>query len=224
MSKKNVLITSLSVKGTEIASELCSFGMHAVTTRDTKLEKIPDDTQVVIIDNPTGELEEAVKSVTQKFDLNLKKFVITELEECMTLKKDGVLYISSEMDKKSLIEIVRFCTSTPHETENLIKRMLLSLGFFPNLRGYNYIVDAVKIILENPEAIHNMNQTVYPAIAKIYNRSKVSVERSIRSAVETAYDRDIPHRFNDFFGYKTMRPTNVEFISLCVEKIRMNIN
>lgn len=210
---KNVLVASLAVKGTEIASELCGFGMNAVTRREIS-GKIPE---VLIVDNSTGEMSETVKNIKGKSDI--KTFVLADCDGIS--EEDGALYISSKIDAKSVAEIVRFCTRESGDIENVIKKMLLKMGFFAYLRGYRYIVDAVKIILENPEATYNLNAEVYPTIAKMHDRSKISVERSIRNAIEIAYDRDISGRFDDFFGCKVQRPTNAEFISLCVEKILM---
>lgn len=216
MKDKNILVASLAVKGTEIASELCGFGMHAVA-RPEILGKIPENTEVLIVDNTTGEMTETVKNVTAKSDVATRIFVLTGDEKSGIFEENGVLYIP---DAKSVVEIVRFCTGR-NDVENVIKKMLLKLGFFAYLRGYRYIVDAVEIILENPEATYNLNAEVYPTIAKMHDRSKISVERSIRNAIETAYDHDISGRFNNFFGYKVQRPTNAEFISLCMEKILM---
>lgn len=223
MKNKNVIIASLAMKGTEIASELSSFGLHAVTRADIS-GKIPRDTDAVVIDNTTGELSETVKKVAENLGMESRVFVLTNEGESMIFEENGILFISSKIDAKSVSEIVRFCTNSNRDIENCIKKMLFNLGFFAHFRGFRYIVDAIKIVLENPDAIYSVTKTVYPVIAEKHGRGLASIERSIRNAVETAYDNDKEGRFADFLGYMTQKPSNAEFISCCVERILMNFS
>lgn len=222
MESKKIIIASIAMKGTEIASELSGFGLHAVTRPDIS-GKIPHDTDAVVIDNTTGELSETVKKVTES-PLDLRTFVLTNEGKSMIFEEGGALYISDKIDAKSVSEIVRFCTNSNRDIEKSIKKMLLNLGIFANFRGFRYIVDAVRIVLENPESIYSVTKKVYPAVAKLHGRGTASIEHSIRTAIETAYDNDTEGKFADFLGYMAQKPTNSEFISCCAERILMNFS
>lgn len=60
---------------------------------------------------------------------------------------------------------------------------LISWGITPNLLGYRYIIDALEIIKENPEAKHKLHNGIYPKIAQKYYVETASIERGIRTAI-----------------------------------------
>lgn len=219
MNNKSIVVASLATKESiEIASELSAFGMTAVVRRD--IPEIPQSTDAVIIDNSTGEMVECVNKISRSFGRSAKIFVITG-GESEVFEKNGVLYIPPNMSAKNIAGIVDFCLNPIRQLDHVIKKMLFDLGFMSHFRGHRYIIDAVKIIVDAPEKAYNMSKLVYEPVGEMHGYDWHAIERSIRKAIEVAYDRDNNGKFVEFFGCLDHKPTNVEFISTCVEKILM---
>lgn len=99
-------------------------------------------------------------------------------------------------------------------------------GVTSNLKGYRYLVEAVRLQLSDPATYlyGGITKTLYPAIAKKFCTTHTRVERAIRHAVETAYDRGDPVVWSKYFGYSLSRkPTNKEFIATISERISMKL-
>jgi two-component system response regulator (stage 0 sporulation protein A) len=96
------------------------------------------------------------------------------------------------------------------------KEALIAIGIYPNLKGFKYIAEAVKIVRENSDALRQITKTLYPEIARRYDDKMGRVERAIRHAIFTAeqknYQGNFPWHHLSFCHY-----TNGEFISLMAE-------
>jgi two-component system response regulator (stage 0 sporulation protein A) len=104
-------------------------------------------------------------------------------------------------------------------TESLIK-----LGIKANLRGFCYIKEAIIIY---PEVIYH-NKTIkdiYAEIAETYNTNVISVERAIRTAIESAWYSNNINLSHDLFNFPYIiaerNPTNSELIAAMSEIIFM---
>lgn len=60
--------------------------------------------------------------------------------------------------------------------------MLRLIGVQPNVRGWRYIVDGVKLVAADEELAHHMTKELYPAIAAKHDTTTSRVERCIRLA------------------------------------------
>lgn len=88
-------------------------------------------------------------------------------------------------------------------TKDFVQKKLLEFGITPNLIGFHYICDAIEVLKreENKMAMYN----AYEEVSKKYNCSRVSVERSIGTAV-----RKVDFSLVDGVGKDKM--TNNEFL------------
>ena len=96
----------------------------------------------------------------------------------------------------------------------LLKRM----GVPVNRLGYHYVRCAIEMLIENPILTNSLTTVIYPTIAERFNVNRQSVERSIRSAIEIAYEENMDEaEWSRVFGRKVkkdmFRPTNGEFIA-----------
>lgn len=99
-----------------------------------------------------------------------------------------------------------------------ISYMLIHLGICHNMRGFKYLKYGIYLVYSDPNNYEYMTKQLYPAIAKHFNKTIISVERSIRYAIESmTTDNEIK---KEIFGYCTDRYTNKEFISGVAEAIR----
>ncbi len=79
--------------------------------------------------------------------------------------------------------------------------------------------------IKDREMLESVTKLMYPTVAKEFSTTPSRVERAIRHAIEIAWDRGDVDTLNSFFGYTVNtgkgKPTNSEFISLIVDKIKL---
>jgi len=117
--------------------------------------------------------------------------------------------------------------SSEHDLETNITMYIQQLGVPAHIKGYQYIRDAITMVIEDMETINSITKLLYPSVAKHYNTTPSRVERAIRHAIEVAWDRGNPDVLNELFGYTILgskgKPTNSEFIALIADKIRLEM-
>ncbi len=98
-------------------------------------------------------------------------------------------------------------------------------GVAPKLCGYRYLCRAVELVLEHPEWMDKMTEKLYPAIAREYESTSQRVERSMRYAVENAFDCGDLKEIERVFGYTVDRekgkPSNREYIARMADSLRI---
>lgn len=111
------------------------------------------------------------------------------------------------------------------EKEAVIGEVLSELGMPSNLRGYRHIIEAVKLIMQDPELGNHVTQKVYPAI-KMEGQPEFSVERAITYAIEKAWYGSHGEAKNELetkiFGRSYDAPTNSKFLSRLAMYIKQN--
>jgi two-component system response regulator (stage 0 sporulation protein A) len=157
------------------------------------------------------------------------------------LKKGATYYLNKPVSTEVLIskieEIgrVRENNKLPSNAERyfsqsevIITDMIHQVCIPAHLKGYNYLRYAIKLCVESPEYLNSMTKELYPRIAKDYEATAASVERSIRNAIDVAWDRGETEGFSKYFGYNSLirrkRPTNSEFIARISDEIRITYN
>ncbi len=92
--------------------------------------------------------------------------------------------------------------------------LLQTLDISGKLNGYGYLLEAVPYFGDHPGL--SITKELYPAVAACCGSKASQVERSIRSAIQTAWERQ-PEAWSAWFPH---RPTNAEFISRLAELLR----
>ena len=100
---------------------------------------------------------------------------------------------------------------------------LLRIGIPYNINGAKYLIRAVEIAVESPDAVMNITKRIYQIIAIESNTKAANVERAIRHAIDIAWSKNRIAFLNAIFGvdiYEEQdRPCNGEFIALLAERI-----
>lgn len=100
---------------------------------------------------------------------------------------------------------------------------LIRLSVSCNLKGFDYLMDAILFNIQNPEKYREISKNVYPEIAKKYGDSHVRVERAMRHAIQSALndmDNDLK---NAYFGrHQTI--TNGMFVSTVAKRLQIENN
>ena len=109
------------------------------------------------------------------------------------------------------------------ETE--ITNIIHQIGVPAHIKGYLYLREAIKMVIDNVELLGAVTKELYPSIAKKYNTTPSRVERAIRHAIEVAWSRGKVDTINQLFGYTVHntkgKPTNSEFIAMIADKLRL---
>lgn len=118
---------------------------------------------------------------------------------------------------------VFFNAKTHNQIEEKITNIFITVGIPAHIKGYQFLREAIKLAIANPEIINSITKKLYPTIAEKYDTSASKVERAIRHAIEVAWNRGKIENINNLFGIKVYssneKPTNGEFIALVADKM-----
>jgi two-component system response regulator (stage 0 sporulation protein A) len=176
---------------------------------------------------------------------NTKFIVISSLSNDVFIKKVstmGVSYymlkpFSDELLAKRCLEILSENSSMlakksqqiefSKEIEEKITNIFITVGIPAHIKGYQFLREAIKLAMENPDIINSITKKLYPSIAERFDTSASKVERAIRHAIEVAWNRGKIENINDIFGLtiytSNEKPTNGEFIALVADKMLLDV-
>ncbi len=107
--------------------------------------------------------------------------------------------------------------------EEKITNIFLTVGIPAHIKGYQFLREAIKMAIDNPDIINSITKRLYPSIAERFDTSASKVERAIRHAIEVAWNRGKIENINTLFGIRVYsnneKPTNGEFIALVADKM-----
>lgn len=106
-----------------------------------------------------------------------------------------------------------------------VTTIMHQIGIPAHVKGYQYIRDAILMVVEDFSLLGAVTKELYPSIAKKYNTAPSRVDRGIRHAIELAWERGQTDILKRIFGYsmniELQKPTNSEFIALLADKLRV---
>ena len=116
-----------------------------------------------------------------------------------------------------------YAVAKNNQIEEKITNIFITVGIPAHIKGYQFLREAIKLAIANPEIINSITKKLYPTIAEKYDTSASKVERAIRHAIEVAWNRGKIENINNLFGIKVYssneKPTNGEFIALVADKM-----
>ena len=108
-----------------------------------------------------------------------------------------------------------------------VTNMIHMVGVPANIKGYQYLRDAIMLAICENDLISAVTKQLYPRVAANYNTSASRVERAIRHAIEVACTRGNEEALYSLFGYTVSnakgKPTNSEFIAMIADKLRLEM-
>ena len=144
----------------------------------------------------------------------------------------NVLYsriVEMTADNSAIMEVSAAEPASGGETvDEQITNLFLTLGIPAHIKGYQYLREAVRMVIDDRDVINRITKELYPGIAKKFGTSASKVERAMRHAIEVAWTRGRLDTVNQMYGYKVFqkedKPTNGELVSCMSELIRMPKN
>lgn len=111
-------------------------------------------------------------------------------------------------------------TSATRTVADLLRRT----GVPAHLLGYRYLKDALQYLMSNGGDMCGMTKELYPAVARLHDTEPSRVERSIRHAIEVAWNRaditDLHRLFGATIHHSRGKPTNSEFVAMLSDHLR----
>ena len=236
-STRDMLIRCIaSERDMRVVGEACN-GAEAVSYI------IQGDADVLILDMVMPELDGfAVMDRIRNLPRRPRVLVLTSLGRSDFIARSLALgvddYMVKPFDPAILLERVRklaqskaksssapIADAKPENMTRYISGMLLTSGIPAHLCGYQYLREAIRMAVVNPDRLHFMMQRLYPSIAESYCTTPSRVERSIRNAITTMWNRHTPEQLTRAFGRQAgvilLKPSNSEFIAMAAECVRL---
>ena len=129
--------------------------------------------------------------------------------------------------KAPYIEISPENKKNEENLEALVTNVIHEVGVPAHIKGYQYLREAIMMVVNNIDVINQITKQLYPDIASKYGTTPSRVERAIRHAIEVAWGRGQQEVVENIFGYTISaakgKPTNSEFIAMIADKLRLEL-
>lgn len=166
--------------------------------------------------------------VVKPFDINLlikrikeiKNYKVSQFRVStgMTIQREAKTpYIDIREDRRNEMDSL----------EALVTNVIHEVGVPAHIKGYQYLREAIMMVVNDIDVINQITKQLYPDIAKKFNTTPSRVERAIRHAIEVAWGRGQTDVVESIFGYTVSaakgKPTNSEFIAMISDKLRLEL-
>lgn len=157
--------------------------------------------------------------IVKAIELGASYYLIKPIETALLVQRINQL-ASKQLQQSKMV----FKRSVADKTlDERISNIFVSVGIPAHIKGYQFLREGIKLVVDNPVLINSITKRLYPTIATKYDTSASKVERAIRHAIEVAWNRGKIENINSLFGVKvyssTEKPTNGEFIALLADKM-----
>ena len=98
-----------------------------------------------------------------------------------------------------------------------VSSLLLLLGISTKHNGFAYLREAIILMAKDPS--QSVTKVLYPEVAHICDCHKENVERSIRTALDKAWEKRDLQIWQKYFPNAQQRPSNAVFISRLAEAL-----
>ena len=147
----------------------------------------------------------------------IKNYKPTTAQNCYSNKENKIPYIDISENTKKDKEML----------EALVTNIIHELGVPAHIKGYQYLREAIIMVIKDIDVINQITKQLYPDIAKKFKTTPSRVERAIRHAIEVAWARGQQDAVESIFGYTISaakgKPTNSEFIAMIADKLRLEL-
>lgn len=166
----------------------------------------------------------AKEEVVQKaVELGVDYYILKPFD--LKTLKQRIIEIMSFSPEGLIVKPGLFHDHVSRDLEKEVSDIILTLGIPARFKGYSYLQAAIIITVLEPGLINEVTTKLYPIIAQQFNTNKQRVERAMRFAIETAWNKGNVQILHNLFGYciddQKGKPTNASFIAKISDKIRL---
>ena len=244
MNRISVLIVDDNVNYcNEIKAELLRYGMFDVTScydgisAISFIERNRPDVMVLDLVMPNVDGMEVLRNITEKnLDVNVIAMSLPIGDEFITgaLRAGAKYYMTKPVNVNALKNRITdfYSEKTTYNTPRIklnkslderLANIFISVGIPAHIKGYQFLREAIKMAIENPDIINSITKRLYREVAEKFDTTASKVERAIRHAIEVAWNKGKIENINHLFGIKVYtsndKPTNGEFIALVADKM-----
>ena len=159
--------------------------------------------------------------VVKPFDMDV---LVSRIKQ---LKENVKIYTSKSDPIASFVKPQSTVGRVSGSIEAEVTSIMHEVGVPAHIKGYQYLRDAIVMVVKDMEIINFVTKRLYPSIAKEYSTTPSRVERAIRHAIEVAWGRGQVDVIDSLFGYTVShgkgKPTNSEFIAMIADKLRLQM-
>jgi len=156
--------------------------------------------------------------VVKPFDMDI---LVSRIRQLKDVNQSSILITDHTIDRQ------QYFSHSPRNLEAEVTSIMHEIGVPAHIKGYQYLRDAIMMVVKDLEIINSITKQLYPAIAREYNTTPSRVERAIRHAIEVAWSRGQVDAIDSLFGYTVNlgkgKPTNSEFIAMVADKLRLEL-
>jgi two-component system response regulator (stage 0 sporulation protein A) len=157
--------------------------------------------------------------VVKPFDMDV---LVSRIRQLKNVTQSNVIRSEKGHDFKQPYQ-----SSEPRNLEVEVTSIMHEIGVPAHIKGYQYLRDAIMMVVKDLDVINSITKLLYPSIAREYNTTPSRVERAIRHAIEVAWSRGQVDTIDSLFGYTVNlgkgKPTNSEFIAMVADKLRLEM-
>ncbi len=215
--------------------EIVGCGVDGVTVANEVLTTKPDFLVTeVLLSGADG--FKVMESLKREMSARMPKIIfVSNLSHAGFISKamkEGASYfmvkpISYENLEERIRDLVNPLLSADGDKalDEKISNIFISIGIPAHIKGYQFLREAVKLAVVDPDIIASITKRLYPTIAEKFSTSSSKVERGMRHAIEVAWNRGKIENINSLFGLQIYgandKPTNGELIALIADKMIM---
>ena len=131
--------------------------------------------------------------VVKPFDIDLLMKRIRDLKYYQPCQNNSFI---ARDNKPQYIDISPENKKDERNLEALVTNLIHEVGVPAHIKGYQYLREAIMMVVNDIEVINQITKQLYPDIAKKFHTTPSRVERAIRHAIEVAWSRGKADEFN----------------------------
>lgn len=158
--------------------------------------------------------------VKRAMNLGASYYIVKPFDVDVLIKRIHDLFKESSSTKNQVKASFKTPKLSDELLESKIARCLHMLAIPPNLSGYRFIKEAIRLCSKDDELFSSVTKLLYPKVATNCSSTSQKVERSIRNAIDCAWKNETNEFREQIFGYLNGKPSNSQLISTIVELIK----
>lgn len=135
--------------------------------------------------------------------------------------KDDINKLISELEEMKLVKRVDNQMIEKEALHDKIKLVILKIGVPMHIQGFEFLIYAIEICVQDHTKLKQMMNKVYPMVAEKFNSKPICVERSMRYAIESVCGKGNKELMKSIFMnvHTSHLPCNSQFLATLVDYV-----